>query len=204
MFTKRIIVLLFALFFSIHSFSAMAVPTKASVKDYVTLLSDKVILALKNNENNLEGRQEAFEKIFLDAADVSRIARFVAASAWKQSSEVDQKEYVNVYRKYMAYTYASQITQYSNQALIVKRISDVSQRNILVNTSLVSKDNVDNTMSIVWQLLSDKNQFKLTDLKIENISMALTQRAEFTSFLKKNNNDLKKLILFLQKRLNNT
>ncbi|MFT6071631.1 MAG: phospholipid transport system substrate-binding protein [Alphaproteobacteria bacterium] len=185
------------------SASAFAEPTKETVKEFVTILSGEVIDALKNNENNLAGRQASFEEIFRKAGDVPKIARFVSGPAWRDANDTVKSHYVDVYREYMALTYASRITHYNNQEIIIQRISDVTERNILVNTKLAPKTDKNNSMSVIWQLLSNSDgTLKVTDLSIENISMALTQRAEFASFLRNNENDLKKLTLFLEERLN--
>jgi phospholipid transport system substrate-binding protein len=179
---------------------AYAKPSEEDVRDFVASLSNQVIDVLKNNENNLSGRQAGFEDIFQKAGDVPKIAQFVAGGAWKNASADIQKTYVDVYRQYMAYTYASRITQYDNQQVKLGRISDLGANGFIVNTTLVTPDT--NNMSVIWQLSTKDDILKVTDLRVENISMALTQRAEFTAYLIANNNDLGALTQLLQTRLN--
>ncbi len=183
---------------------AYAKPSEEDVKLFVTSLSNQVIDVLKNNENNLSGRQAGFEAIFQKAGDVPKIAQFVARGAWKNASADIQKTYVDVYRQYMAYTYASRITQYDNQQVKLGRIYNLGANSFIVNTTLVSPNtnNGNNNMSVIWQLSTKDDVLKVTDLKVENISMALTQRAEFTAYLIANNNDLGALTQLLQTRLN--
>jgi phospholipid transport system substrate-binding protein len=180
--------------------SAFAKPSNENVNEFVTSLSNQVIDILKNNENNLAGRQTGFEAVFEKAADVAKIAQFVAGGAWKNASSEVQKNYIDVYHQYMAYTYASRITKYVNQKVMIGRISDLGNNGFLVNTTLVTPNATDN-MSIIWQLSAVNDVLKVTDLRVENISMALTQRAEFTAYLLANNNSLEGLTNLLQTRL---
>jgi ABC-type transporter MlaC component len=62
--------------------------------------------------------------------------------------------------------------------------------------------NTNNAMSVIWQLSSNDDTLKVTDLRVENISMSLTQRAEFAAYLMMNKNDLGQLAGLLQTRLN--
>ena len=178
-----------------------AKPSNKEVSNFVTSLSNQVIEILKNNENNLSGRQAGFEAIFQKAGNVPKIAQFVAGGAWKNASIDTQKIYIDVYRQYMAYTYASRITKYDNQQVKIGRVSDLGSNGFLVNTTLVTP-NINNNMSVIWQLSVIGDTLKVTDLRVENISMSLTQRAEFTAYLLVNNNDLGQLSNLLQTRLN--
>jgi phospholipid transport system substrate-binding protein len=181
--------------------NVFAKPSKEQITVFVTSLSNQVIDVLKNNENNISGRKAGFEDIFQKAGDVSKIARFVAGAAWKNASGDIQQNYVEIYRQYMAYTYASRITQYNNQQVKIGRISDLGSNGFLVNTMLVTP-NTNNAMSVIWQLSSNDDTLKVTDLRVENISMSLTQRAEFAAYLMMNKNDLGQLAGLLQTRLN--
>lgn len=173
--------------------------SKQAVRDFVTERTNDVITVLKENEGDLIGRKEGFEKIFLDGGDVPKIARFVSGKAWKKSDKKTQNEYVETYRAYMAYTYAARITKYNNEQVTVGRVTSRG-KGFLVDTKLVIPE-TNNGMRIIWQLSIKDNALKITDLKVENISMSLTQRAEFTSFLKRNNNDLNTLTSLLKERL---
>lgn len=178
-----------------------AKPSKEQITMFVTSLSNQVIDVLKTNENNVSGRKAGFEDIFQKAGDVPKIARFVAGASWKNATEDVQENYVKIYRQYMAYTYASRITQYNNQQVKIGRISDLGSNGFLVNTMLVTP-NTNNAMSVIWQLSNNDDILKVTDLRVENISMSLTQRAEFAAYLMVNKNDLGQLANLLQTRLN--
>ena len=196
-------ILILLIGFSSFTANVLAKPSSNNTKEFVISLSNQVIDILKKNEKNLIGRQTGFEEIFAKAGDVPKIAKFVAGGAWKNASSEVQKTYIDIYRQYMAYTYASRITKYDNQQVKIGRIADLGSNGFLVNTVLVTP-NTNNNMSIIWQLSAVNNTLKVTDLRVENISMSLTQRAEFAAYLASNNNDLNQLTELLKKRLSSS
>lgn len=200
--TLHCFISVFIVFFLSLTANLWAKPTNQQVSDFVESLSNQVIDVLKNNENNVSGRKTGFEQIFQQAGDVPKIAKFVAGPAWKTAAVDTQSRYVEIYRQYMAYTYASRITQYNNQQVKIGRVSDLGTNGFLVDTQLITP-NTNNVMSVIWQVSNNNDVLKVSDLRVENISMALTQRAEFAAYLALNDNSLQKLSVLLQERLGN-
>lgn len=174
--------------------------SSSEVKSFVADLSQQVLDVVKNNPDSVENRQQAFEKIFADHGNVKNIARFVAGSAWKAASETDKKEYTDLYRRYMAFTYAARISSFRDQTVRVGRVISNNRNNHLVHTDIVMPS-PSQPIHIVWQLVSVGDALKINDLRIENISMTLTQRSEFKSILSKRDNKLSTLTHVLDKRI---
>lgn len=175
-------------------------PDEANVKQFVEALGNNVIEAIKNNQNDITKRRLAFEEIFRNHGDVPTIARFVAGKAWNSADEATRQAYVETYRKYMAFTYAMRITSYGNQTIKVGRVTDLGDTGYLVNTS-IEVPAPQQPISVVWQLSAKDNALKVTDLRVENISMSLTQRSEFSAMLVGKPNDLNLLTQTLSKRI---
>lgn len=172
---------------------------KEDVKSFVSNLSNKVFVALKENENSFSGRQEAFENIFSKYGDVPKIARFVSGKAWRKSTDEQKSKYVAVYKKYMAFTYAARITGFSDQKVKIGRIVN-NNRNLLVHSKIIMPA-PEAPISLIWQLTQRENILKVVDLNIENISMSMTQRSEFEPILAKNNFSLDRLTAILENRM---
>ena len=195
---KKIIILLMS-FFSMMTLS-FAESKDEEVKKFISHLSDKVFLAIKENDGSFENRQQAFEAIFSEYGDVPKIARFVAGRAWRQSSDDQRGDYVNVYKKYMAFTYAARITGFSDQTIKIGRIVNNNNRGYLVHSKIMMPA-PEAPISLIWQLSNKKGVLKVVDLNIENISMSMTQRSEFEPILAKNNFSLEKLVTVLKNRM---
>ncbi|MEM6604050.1 MAG: ABC transporter substrate-binding protein [Pseudomonadota bacterium] len=188
----------FILMFTSSAYAERQTPDEVRV--FVEKLGEKVIKAINDNSNDFQARQNAFENIFRDNANVPKIARFVAGKAWRSSDDVTKSDYIDAYRSYMAFTYAARINNFDDQMLEVGRVKDIGRAGFLVKTNIISNNSVQPPVVLTWQLSDKDNALKVTDLKVENISMSLTQRSEFSSILAKNNNDLAKLTDILKKR----
>lgn len=195
-----LLVLSSVLFFA--SYVMAQKPTSEQASQFVKTMSQEVIDVLKNNQNNFKGRQGGFKSIFNKAADVPKIAKFVAGRAWLNADEKVRSEYVEVYRDYMASLYATRITDYNNQTVKVNRVSEIAGNGYVVNTFLTSPSEPKD-MSVIWQLSADDEKLLISDLRIENISMTLTQRAEFAAYMQQKNHNLSELTKMLQSRLAN-
>lgn len=175
-------------------------PTTEQVRSFAQELSGKVIDVLKTSGNDVKAKKTAFADIFKTYGDVPQIAQFVAGKAWRNADDTAKQNYVNTYRDYMAFTYAQRINGYDNQTVNIGRIVDLGNNGFIVHTSVNSNDG-QKPLAVTWQLNDKEGSLKVTDLRIENISMALTQKAEFEAILMKNNHNLSALSDTLKGRM---
>ena len=70
---------------------------------------------------------------------------------------------------------------------------------IFVNT-VVPMDNAD-PASVVWRVEQKGDNFKIVDIIIENVSLAITARNEYTAFIKKSPDGIDGLIADLEKKI---
>ena len=55
---------------------------------------------------------------------------------------------------------------------------------------------------VVWRVKQTGSNFKIVDIIIENVSLAITARNEYTAFIKNNGGNIDALIADLQKKVN--
>ena len=55
---------------------------------------------------------------------------------------------------------------------------------------------------VVWRVKQSGNNYKIVDIIIENVSLAITARNEYSSFIKNNPGGVDALIKDLQKKVN--
>ena len=57
------------------------------------------------------------------------------------------------------------------------------------------------TIRLDWILSRGKEGLKVVDVRVDNLSMAITQRDEFTSVIQQNGGSIEKLIEFMQSKI---
>jgi phospholipid transport system substrate-binding protein len=55
--------------------------------------------------------------------------------------------------------------------------------------------------SVIWRVKQEGDTFKIVDIIIENVSLAITARNEYTAFIKKSPDGINGLIADLKKKI---
>ena len=103
-----------------------------------------------------------------------------------------------MFEKYFLKSFASRLAEYTNPEIEVKNKEVLSKNYTIVNSVLVStaaRPEVD----INWRVYTKKPDSPLIrDLIIEGLSLARTQKEEFSSILNSNDNDINALFKILE------
>ena len=107
-------------------------------------------------------------------------------------------KYLNAFEKYFLKSLTSRLTEYSSSKFEITG-SDQKSANYTIIKSKVVPQNGDPEIKIDWRVYT-KNPEKplIRDLIVEGLSLARTQKEEFSSILSSNNTDIESLILKLE------
>jgi phospholipid transport system substrate-binding protein len=170
------------------------------VKQFVQQAANEVIQVLNMPDRSLPTRQKAFQEIFTRYADVPRIAAFAGGSGWKDASPKQRDAFVEVFGRYMAFTYAKRFESYAGETVDITRVTDAGRKGLIIQTKINRPAGAPPVL-VDWQIKAENESYKVVDLVVEQVSMSMTQRAEFQAILEKNNNSLEALRDNLTKRL---
>ena len=138
--------------------------------------------------------------MFNSALDLKFIGKFVLGRYWRTSTEEQQEEFIDVYRKLNVQTWSKRFDEFKGKEFIFKGTSPSSSKGqIFVNT--VVPMNQAQPASVVWRVKQDGDTFKIVDIIIENVSLAITARNEYTAFIKKSPDGVDGLIKDLKKKI---
>ena len=113
------------------------------------------------------------------------------------------KKYKSLFEKYFLKSLTSRLTDYSDQKFEIISSDQKSETYTIVNSKIVESSSQPE-IKINWRVYT-KNPSKplIRDLIVEGLSLARTQKEEFSSILSSNNNNIKILILKLEDFINN-
>ena len=117
--------------------------------------------------------------------------------------ENDLKKYAELFEKYFLKSFSSRLAEYTNPEINVNSKEVLSENYTIVNSIL--KGNSDRPeIKIDWRIYT-KNQDNplIRDLIIEGLSLARTQKEEFSSIISSNNGDFKVLFKTLEEFIKN-
>jgi phospholipid transport system substrate-binding protein len=143
-------------------------------------------------------RVAKFHELFREDFDVPGIARFVLGRYWKTATPEQQEEFVRLFEDYIALVYSNQLAAYSGENLKVTG-SRTSAEGAVVASEIIRPSGAP-PVKVDWHLTDRNGAYKISDVTVDGISMAVTQRSEFASVIQRNGGQVAGLIAQLREK----
>ena len=166
-------------------------------KQFISEIVDeakKVLVA----SNSKEVRTQKLSEMALKTVDIKGVAYYTLGNYRKKLSDEQMKEYLVLFEKYFLKSFASRLTDYSDPKIEVLSTEVLNPKYTIVRSLLHATDKKPE-VKIDWRVYT-KNPDKLIirDFIVEGLSLARTQREEFTSVIETNNGNITKLFTTLK------
>ena len=151
--------------------------------------------------DNLSKDQKIKElkSIAAESVDIRGIAMYALGSYRKVLSEDQKQEYDALFEQYFLMTFSSRLAEYSNPEIEVKSKEILNKNYTMVSSLLVATEQRPE-INIDWRIYTkNPNDLKIRDLIIEGLSLARTQKEEFSSIIQSNDGDINALLNSLKK-----
>ena len=145
-----------------------------------------------------EERIEKLKQIASDTVDINGIG-YYTLGAYRENISNEQIEQYNVlFEQYFLKSFSSRLAEYSNPEIEVVSKKKINENYTMVSSILVSTENRPE-VKIDWRVYTkNPNNLKIRDLIIEGLSLARTQKEEFSSIIQSNDGDIDALYTTLK------
>ena len=158
--------------------------------------------ALNDKFSKIE-KIEKLMNIARETVDIKGIGFYSLGSYRKTMAEDQVKEYLNLFEKYFLKSFASRLAEYSNPEIEVNSKNQLNKNYTMVSSVLVATEQRPE-VKIDWRIYTKNPDNPLIrDLIIEGLSLARTQKEEFSSIIQSNDGNMNSLLLTLKKFINN-
>ena len=150
--------------------------------------------------NNLskDKKIDELKSIAAETVDIKGIGMYTLGSYRKVLSENQKKEYDILFKQYFLKTFSSRLAEYSNPEIEVRSKEKLNKNYTMVRSVLVSTEQRPE-VKIDWRIYTkNPDDLKIRDLIIEGLSLARTQKEEFSSIIQSNNGDIDALLASLK------
>ena len=142
---------------------------------------------------------EKLKNVAKETVDVRGIGFYALGSYRKGISDDKKKEYDDLFEKYFLQTFSSRLAEYSNPEIEVKSKKKLNKNYTMVSSILVATEQRPK-VNIDWRIYTKNlDDLKIRDLVIEGLSLARTQKEEFSSIIESNAGDIDALFSSLKK-----
>lgn len=196
---RKFLAILFGVFFVSQAASSAEIDALKAEK-FIKNLTDTGIEEIINSDVSEEEKDQRFEKLFNENLDLDFIGRFVLGRYWRTATADERKEFINVYRELNIKTWSGRFDEFKGKEFVFKGTSPSSSSGqIFVNTEVPMDQGA--PAKVVWRVKESKGQFKVVDIIIENVSLAITARNEYTAYIKNSPDGVQGLINNLKSKL---
>ena len=179
---------------------AASVPPALAAADPAAMITDMGNRALEVLAKPATARQREarFRELFHQEFDVPTIARFVLGRYWRLATPEQQREFVSLFAEYTTLSYSNRLSQYRGETL--KVTASRSEPDGWLVTSFIVHTNGTAPSRVDWRLTWTDGTYKITDVIVEGISMAVTQRSEFASVIRRHGGQVQGLLTLLRQK----
>jgi phospholipid transport system substrate-binding protein len=170
---------------------------------FLETLGHRAIETLSDTAVPMATREDEFRVLFDKGFDVPTIARFVLGRYGKKASAEQRATFVAVFQEVIAQRFLPLFSGTTSEFFKVARIQQDKKRPHIhmVTTKVIVDRRKGTTSDVLWRLGQREYTFKILDVVVEGVSMAISLRSEYGSVLKQHGGDLDQLIAMLRKRL---
>ena len=183
--------------FLVITFSNISKVHSIEADVFIQSVVNRAAKTLSGNLNKKE-RIEKLKDIARETVDIDGIGRYTLGSYKNEISDSQMMEYKILFRKYFLKSFASRLAEYSNPEIEVVSKKKLNKNYTMVSSVLIST-NQRPEVKIDWRV-STKNPDNLLimNLVIEGLSLARTQKAEFSSIIQGNDGNINALFTSLK------
>ena len=187
---KIILIIFFNFFITENSFSIEAdVFIQSTVNRASKILSENLSKDEKINKLKI---------IAEETVDIKGIGFYTLGSIRKNLDNDQKNKYSKLFREYFLKSFSSRLSEYTNPEIDVLSKEVLSENYTIVN-SLLKGTSERPEVKIDWRVYTKNSENPLIrDLIIEGLSLARTQKEEFSSILNSNDNDINALFKTLR------
>ena len=150
-----------------------------------------------------EKKMDELRLIAKETVDIRGIGFYTLGSVRKTLNDDQKKRYAILFEEYFLKSFSSRLAEYTNPEIDVQSKEILSENYTIVN-SLLKGTAERPEVKIDWRIYTKNPENPLIrDLIIEGLSLARTQKEEFSSILNSNDNDINALFKTLEEFSNN-
>jgi phospholipid transport system substrate-binding protein len=180
-------------FLCLAAATAVALPARAADGPAAQLIEQaaaEVIALIKADKGpQLEA---GVRSVLLKYFDIPYMGQAALATHWSAASPEQRERFLKAVVSSEARAYTARFSQYSGQTLSVVRVTQRAGGVSVVDSKLSQSNG--QPINIQWEVRDTGQGLRITDVKIEGVSMVMTHRSDFNSYISSHGGKVEPLI----------
>ena len=181
------------IFFTLNFNSIQAIEPDVFVQSTVNRASQ-----ILSKNISKEEKMDQLEIIAKETVDITGVGFYSLGSKRKELNDNQKKRYSKLFEGYFLKSFSSRLAEYTNPEIEVNDKKVLNKNYTIVNSVLLGTSERPE-VKIDWRIYTkNSNNPLIRDLIIEGLSLARTQKEEFSSILNSNDGDINALFKTLE------
>ena len=180
--------------------AAALVTLPASAADPAQLIQSTATEAIEIIKATTPGpaRQAAIQRVLQTNFDLPYMGQQALGANWNKASEAQRVRFLKAAESAEARAYSERFGQYGGQTLTVGKVTTRPNGLFIVDSQLSQSNG--QPIKLQWEVRDAGQGLRITDVKVEGVSMVMTRRSDFNSYIQSNGGTVDPLINELEAR----
>jgi phospholipid transport system substrate-binding protein len=180
--------------------AAALVALPASAADPAQLIQSTAAEAIEIIKTTTPGpaRQAAIQRVLQTNFDLPYMGQQALGANWNKASEAQRGRFLKAAESAEARAYSERFGQYGGQTVTVGKVT-TRPNGVFIVDSQVTQSN-GQPIKLQWEVRDGGQGLRITDVKVEGVSMVMTRRSDFNSYIQSNGGTVDPLINELEAR----
>lgn len=165
---------------------------------FIRAFSDRAIAMLADEGLSADQREQEFRRLLIERFDVPRIGRFVLGRYWRKATSGQRTEYNRLFEDMIVATYSRRLENYAGETLKVGGARQINEKGVAVSSRILRAGGA--PIVVEWRLRRGRDSWRIVDVVVEGVSMALTQRSEFKAVVSSSGGRIEGLLAKLREK----
>ena len=183
--------------FATPELAAAATPGPGAAAEFVRTTADRMIGIIDGHEDSATKRAR-LQTVVDDSVDTQQIARFCLGRYWRRATPAQRQRFVQLFHQVLLDGVTGQISGYRGVRIDLGRAT-VQGETTTVQSTVHRPDQA--AVSVDWVVASTAAGMRIRDVVAEGVSMRLTRRSDYVSYLERNGSKIGSLIAAMQTEL---
>lgn len=171
--------------------------TAESAATFLSAFRDQGRAVLADMEGGPDHRRVEVRRLLAASFDLPAIGRFVLGKYWRRASLEERAEFNSLFQDHVAAAIARRLDDIEGDVLKVDQARMERPGLAVVGSRVVRTEGA--PVKIDWRLHHGKAGWRIIDIVVEGVSLALAQRAEFAGIVRNNGGRVDALLSMLRR-----
>ncbi len=129
-------------------------------------------------------KERDLRSLFRQSFDVPAISRFVLGKHWRRASTAERQDFVDAFEEMNMRQFLPMLAEFSAEMFSALKVQQDAAKPSLSLVSTKIDRSEGEPISAVWRIRNKDGQYKVLDIVVEGVSMAITLRHEYGAVVK--------------------